>query len=312
MKKWLTMFAGVAVACVLVLARPAAAHDVDGPDDCQKDHIDFGDAPECIPAYPSGVIGKFPTCKAPCTLIGTQEFACPPISSPPGPTGYVMNIGGPGGYWLGCYPTPAGPEGIDTDFDGKVNVGGVGISACAQNPTDCVEIAFGGMPFDQDECYADGSDAGITAPIVFGTCAMSKVDFFTTSCFAAARPVFLNICVDWNEDGDWNDNFQCTSGGGGGVAGCAYEWAVKNAPISLTPGCALMSSPMFLSGPKKGHSWLRISISDNPAPDDYPWNGTVSIGQFYNGETEDYPVEINDIVTPSHGSTWGQLKIRYR
>jgi hypothetical protein len=302
----LARFLGV-VALGLLLTAPARAHDVDGPNDCQKIYHDFGDAPECIPAYPTGVIGKFPTCTASCPPIGTFDVTCPPISTPPGPTGFVVNIGDVGGYWLGFYPTPLGPEGVDSDADGKTNVGGVGISACPPGPmpTDCVEPAFG-MMFDQDECYADGSDAGITAPIVFPVCAIAKVPFMTTNCFAAPRQVFLNICVDWNADGDWNDNFACPTTPGG----CAYEWCVKNAVIILPPGGAANLSPPFATGPFFGDAWMRISISDNPAPDDYPWNGTKSIGGFRNGETEDYPVTINQS-TPSRLGTWGELKVRY-
>src|SRR5262249_1463743 len=47
-------------------------------------------------------------------------------------------------------------------------------------------------------------------------------------------------------------------------------------------------------GPNAGPSWLRITISDDPVPPDFPWNGSVSLpGQtLQNGETEDYPVVI--------------------
>src|SRR6267143_1314573 len=54
------------IAALLALApTPAPATDVDGPDDCQRVIHDMGDAPEAIPCYPGGVIGKFPTCFAP-------------------------------------------------------------------------------------------------------------------------------------------------------------------------------------------------------------------------------------------------------
>jgi hypothetical protein len=310
MKRLLLIMCCAIAAAVLYVA-PVLAHDVDGPNDCQKQGRDFGDAPECIPAYPppvaggAFVIGKFPTCTVACPPIGTFDVSCPPISIPPGPTGFVVHVFDVNSYWLGCYPTPIGPEGIDSEVDGKTNTPAVGFSACASIPTDCVEPAFG-MTFDQDECYGDGSDAGITAPIVFGVCTPSKFSFNVTNC-SQPRQVFLNVCVDWNADGDWNDNFICP-----GTAGCAYEWAVKNLGIVLSPGCSLLDTPFFLSGPKVGPGWLRISLSDNPAPDDYPWNGTVSIGQFINGETEDYPIQIIDHQTPTRGNSWGRLKINYR
>ena len=74
-----------------------------------------------------------------------------------------------------------------------------------------------------------------------------------------------------------------------------------------------LSVPLFLVGPQPVHSWMRISISDLPMPDDYPWNGTVSIGggHMRGGETEDYPVEIT-VITGAQGSSWGRLKVLYR
>ncbi len=291
---------------------PVPATDVDGPDDCQRIIHDMGDAPEGIAAYPSGVIGKFPTCFAPGP-IGTQELACPPISTAPGPAGYVLHDQTPAiapNYWLGCYVAPGGLYGIDSDADGKVNTPAVGFSACLPGAaTDCVAAAF--LPvktFDQDECFLDGSDSGLLKMPSLVVCKPATVDFSTANC-GTQRQVFLNILLDMNEDGDWNDNFQCQP-----VPGpCAYEWAVKNAPLLLsTPGCEVHTSPPFLVGPQPVHSWMRISISDLPVTDDYPWNGHVGMGgHMRGGETEDYPVEIT-LVTGTQGSSWGRLKVLYR
>src|SRR5205823_4970223 len=122
-----------------------------------------------------------------------------PISTPPGPTGFVHHLqaaGSPGNYWLGCYVNAIGPLGIDSEPDGKVNTPPSGISAChAGLPTDCVEPAFPGMAFDQDECYTDGSDAGVTAPPSLSICSSSSVRYFTSNC-GQQRQVFLNLLVD--------------------------------------------------------------------------------------------------------------------
>jgi hypothetical protein len=297
----LTLAAGL-----LTLPPKVMATDVDGPDDCQKAHEDWGDAPEHVLAYP-GVMGHFPTCLAP-SAPGTQQLACPPISTPPGPTGYVRHIQGPGGYWLGCYSTPGGFMGIDTDPDGKANSPAVGFSACAPgSKTDCVENAFG-LTFDQDECYGDGSDAGLLAPPVLTPCAPASVTFNAFTC-AAPRQVFLNILVDMNEDGDWNDNFVCPSGV------CAYEWGVKNALVVLPPGCTPITSPSFMVAPRSanGRGWMRITLTDFPVSDDFPWAGSAGTAQaaFQGGETEDYPVAIQ-FTTGSRPGSWGQLKRIYR
>ncbi len=274
------------LTCALAMPAPAPATDVDGPNDCQRALSDFGDAPEGVDAYP-GIPGRFPTClfSAPA---GTQEIACvPPLSGLPGLTGYVQHLSPVGAinYWLGC-TAAAGPMGIDSEPNGKMNATGAAASACATAVTvDCVEAAFG-MSFGQDECYGS-TDAGVSAAITFNTCTSSQVSFTTYSCATANRQVYLNILVDMNEDADWNDNFQCPGA-------CAYEWAVKNALIPLPPGCAPQLSPSFLVGPNAGRGWLRISISEDPMPDDFPWNGTAGMagGAARLGETEDYPVTI--------------------
>ena len=298
-----SLFAGM-----FVLPMAVRATDNDGPDDCLKAHEDWGDAPEHVLAYP-GVIGHFPTCSAP-SAPGTQTFACTPISTPPGPTGFVKHLSpaGGGAYFLGCYPTAAGFEGIDTETDGKINQPSVGWSLCLPGATtDCVETAFG-LTFDQDECYGDGSDAGLISPPVFAPCVPATVTFNMTSC-AIPRQAFLNILIDMNEDGDWNDNFQCPSGA------CAYEWAVKNAPIFLTSPCGPVTSPSFLVGPRSpnGRGWMRITVSDTPVNDDFPWAGSATLpgAQLLFGETEDYPVTIQSS-TPATPNSWGRLKKIYR
>jgi hypothetical protein len=317
MNRFKTPLFAVIAALLMLAPVPVPATDVDGPDDCTRIIHDMGDAPESIPAYPSGVLGKFPTCFAPGPA-GTQEIApgCPPISTLPGATGFVLHTSVPasgGNYWLGCYPVPGGLMGIDSDLDGKVNTPSIGFSACHPGlPTDCAQAAFlPVMTFDQDECFLDGSDAGLVTLPSLQVCKPSTVTFTTANCAQGQiRQVYLNILLDMNEDGDWNDTFTCPP-----VPGpCAYEWAVKNVPFVLSvPGCETHTSPAFLVGPNNGFGWMRISISDFPMPDDYPWNGTVSLpgGEMQGGETEDYPVEITS-PTAVNGSTWGRLKVLYR
>ena len=248
---------------------------------------DWGDAPEQAAAYP-GVIGHFPTCGF-AGPPGTQEADCAPISTFPGPTGLVRHLstGSEGfGFWLGCFDPVTGALGVDGEPDGKTNDTGGPLSICGQVPVDCTD--FFGLTWGQDECYGDGVDAGIDSPtLAFNACQTSSVKFNAYDC---ANPVqaFLNILVDMNEDGDWNDNFHC------GAASCAYEWAVKNVPIMLAPGCNALTSPAFLVGPRTGSGWLRISLTADFVPDDFPWNGSVGQGNgfFVGGETEDYPVVI--------------------
>lgn len=306
---WLAVLACLSLPCTAVLAT-----DVDGPDDCLRDLVDYGDAPECVPAYPSGVIGQFPTCMSSCGA-GTQTTSplCPPLSTPPGPTGFVRHVqfgpDGPGNFWLGCYGGAGGPFGIDTEPDGKTGSPASGVSACsaAGLPTDCAEAAFG-MTFDQDECWLDGSDAGIPGPpLTLLSCTTTSIPYMASYCGTDPIQVFLNILIDFDADADWNDVPECPD------LGCAPEWVVMNAPIALMPGCTPLVSPPFLVGPRPGPSWLRISLTLEPVPPDYPWAGSAGMagGEFIGGETEDYPLQIDSSV-PTEPRSWGQIKSRFR
>lgn len=280
---------------VLLLPAPLRATDVDGPNDCQRPSQDFGDAPEGVQAYP-GVPAMFPTCTA-AGPVGVRDATCAPVSTAPGPAGFVRHLNPTGvpAYWFGC--GAASPMGIDSENDGKTNDNGAAISACTDILVDCVEAAFG-MNFGQDDCTG-GTDAGLRSPLVFTACSLGVVTFDVTSCAPATRQVYLNVLLDMNEDGDWNDNFLCGTQ-------CAYEWAVRNVVITLPPGCSTLSSPSFLVGPRKanGFGWLRITMSDTPVTGDFPWAGVALVaGQaLQGGETEDYPVVIRDPITDPCGS----------
>jgi len=296
---------------VALITAPIGANDWDGPTDCTQIDRDFGDAPECVDAYPSGVVGQFPTCETSCGQ-GTQENGCPPISTPPGPTGFVRHIhphtASFPSYWLGNYFNPVTLEsGIDNDPDGKTNTPPTGISAC--NPavsTDCTESAWG-MSWDQDEAWGDGSDTGVITGQTLVACQTNSIQFTTYLCDTNPHTVYLNILVDFNEDGDWNDSGACDP------VNCAYEWAVKNVPITLPPGGGSHVSPAFFAGPDPGHAWMRVSLTEDAVTDDWPWAGTANYtaGEIVGGETEDYPVDI-DLPTQIESSTWGKLKAHYR
>jgi hypothetical protein len=286
----------------LLVSAPARANDVDGPDDCLRPQppVDFGDAPEGVLAYP-GVTGQFPSCLSAGVLVGTQTSACAPISTMPGQTGFVRHQHpATDRYWLRCEPVVNPPQGIDGEADAKVNDTGAAMSACGPVGVDCVESA-GVLTFGQDECYGS-DDAALVVPPTFKACGPGNVNWTIPafSCAGAAKQAYLNILMDMNQDGDWNDNFLC----GGG---CAYEWAVKNYQVTLSPGCNTIFVPTFRIGPNPGRGWMRITISDQQVPDDFPWNGSAGIPtqSLQNGETEDYPVVILPSETCPTYDDWG-------
>src|SRR5262245_26746000 len=300
--------AGTLVLALVLFPFIAHATDVDGPavNDCSRldDPIDFGDAPEDILAYP-GVIGHFPTCLTPGSP-GNRTFACPPISTAPIATlgtGYVRHQHPQNDrYWLGCPAAGNPPMGIDAESDGKVNATGGPFSACSSGLTiDCTEVA-GVLTFGQDECYGS-NDAALAAPPTFKACGPGNVNWTIPafSCANVGKQVFLNILCDWNQDGDWNDNFQCSNG-------CSFEWPVKNFIVTLQPGCNTIFVPTFRVGPNPGPGWMRITISDEQVSDDFPWAGSALLpsGTLHNGETEDYPIRILPSDQPCLGyEDWG-------
>ena len=271
------------------------------PDLCGFAYTDFGDAPENAPVYPSGSFGHFPTCNAD-SPSGTQELACGAApSTPPGPTGYVEHVAtlSDASYFgLGCGPANAQKLAVDHELDGVVYVSGglpVGSEASTCSPAVTItnyESAFGGLWFGADETAGDGIDAGIAGPVTFLTCVPATLPFKAWSCGPASIAVRLNVLVDWNQDGDWNDVVTC---GPPGPDGCAPEWAVKNASIVLQPGCNSIVSPSFPVGPGTGGAWMRVTLTTAPVSDDFPWAGSgteTSPGAFAGGETEDYPISI--------------------
>lgn len=290
-------------AAGLLGVRAPSAHCA--PDLCGFAYTDFGDAPENAPAYPSGGLGHFPTCTAD-SPAGTQEIECgAALSTPPGPTGYVKHVATASDatyFGLGCGPANAPGLAVDTEVDGVVHVSGSlpatipsEVSTCSPAVTiTAYENAFGGLWFGADEAAGDNADAGVGSPVVLGTCALASLPFTAWSCGPASTAVTLNILVDWNQDGDWNDVASCGPVGSGGA--CAPEWAVKNASVVLHPGCNNLGSPVFRVGPNPGSAWMRVSLTAGPVTDDFPWAGSATAvnagGAFAGGETEDYPVSI--------------------
>jgi hypothetical protein len=121
----------------------------------------------------------------------------------------------------------------------------------------------------------------------FVACSESTIVVSVARC-GTTNTAYLNLLADWNADGDWNDALSC------GPSQCAPEWAVRNHAFVLPGGCSQVTSPVFRVGPRAGESWMRITVTDEPVPDDFPWNGSTSMPNqsFASGETEDYPVLI--------------------
>jgi GEVED domain-containing protein len=253
------------------LSTPANATDVDGPDG-DNDFGDMDDAPHGIPAYPDGTIGKFPHV-------------------------YHINNYDAWNLWLGGYPTNWQP--------GQGPVYGVDGDDSALPPNDCTENAFG-MTFAQDECIQDSTDMCLRSPVLLNPCEMTTFRIsYIVQVAGGGGTALLNVLVDFNGDGDFDDVVYCPAS-----QDSVPEWVAKNVGVPWGwPNHLEMNIPSFRVGPRSGPAWMRITLTtaDTTPTDDFP----VSGGELLGGETEDYPIMIGGN-TPVHSTTWGLLKSRYQ
>jgi hypothetical protein len=135
----------------------------------------------------------------------------------------------------------------------------------------------------------DGGDDGVVFPLNLPNCGWGTIDYYVTVTSPGAD-LWVNIWLDFNRDGDWDDTLTCPRGP-------ATEWAVKNQFLfNLPAGLNRITTPAILSShPKSSPAdiWMRITLSEQP------WRGGSSPGQLGNGgsgprakyqigETEDY------------------------
>lgn len=235
---------------------------------------DYGDAPEGAVAYPSlGILGQFPT----CTNVG--------------PAGFVFHSAFTTS-WFGLT--------VDSEMDGNAGI-------CPP------------PPYDRDECSSGTDpDAGLLAPdpytIVGGvvslcglvtnpralgtTCAQavwgSNVDILVTN--NATTPVYVNVLVDWDQNGGWGGVSQCP------LNNPAPEWVLQDlqvpGPYNGPLSALLPLGSGFLIGPRSGYVWTRFTISPVPIGPTM-WDGG---GVFPEGESEDYLLRVDE---PEHGGDFG-------
>ena len=135
----------------------------------------------------------------------------------------------------------------------------------------------------------DGGDDGVVFPLNLPNCGWATIDYHVTVA-SPGTDLWVNVWLDFNRDGDWDDTLTCPRGP-------ATEWAVQNQFLfDLPAGLRRITAPAFLSShPKNGPAeiWMRITLSEQP------WEGGSNPGQLGNGgsgprakydigETEDY------------------------
>jgi hypothetical protein len=135
----------------------------------------------------------------------------------------------------------------------------------------------------------DQGDDGVIFPISMPNCRLTTIDYIV-NVVDPDVDLWVNVWLDFNRDGDWDDTLECPSGP-------VPEWAVQNQLlINLSPGTNQITSPGFLAWhPLNGRPelWMRITLSgqpwrtgSNPGAKGNAGSGPQS--KYAIGETEDY------------------------
>jgi len=119
-------------------------------------------------------------------------------------------------------------------------------------------------------------DDGLNTFVITAGNPAATVTFEVTNWLVGYPDLFVNILIDLNGDGTWNQ---------------PSDHVVQNQPIFLQPvaEAPFVSLPFSTVGATPGPTWLRLTLTRVPiAPG---WDGTV-LSPFECGETEDYEIYI--------------------
>lgn len=221
---------------------------------------ELGDAPEDVVAYPSGVIGRFPTCIA-TGGSATYVYHTAPLSGHFGP---LADLEGDGNQDLCSFTQYEHDECHQGDGDGGLLM-----------PASYTLI--GGSPF----VCSTGPQATLGGPcqkVVWG----ADLDILIDN--AGGPDMFLNGLADWDMDGQWGNTVTC-SNGDTGVEHVIVNQVVPGGFFGPASTLGLPSCQILNDG---GYVWLRFTLSDAAVAQN--WNGE---GVFGDGETEDYLVWVS-------------------
>ncbi|MBP8305599.1 MAG: hypothetical protein KBE04_15915, partial [Phycisphaerae bacterium] len=269
--------------------------------DDSSPEFDLGDAPDSsnsaagttMLAYPSGVLGHFPT----VYQAGSPPFG--PLHRHPRDL-----------FFLGSRVSLETEADIGPDEDGLNNLGPAAVlgadSWTARPGAALDDVAPRDLAADRD-----GADDGLHLPVVLPfTGWQTTVDYDVTSVDPQPIRAYVNIFFDLNRDGDWDDLLVSPDGNH------EPEWAVQNQVVSL-PGAGVFTftSPSFnashLVTDTGDPLWARITLAErqhlpsimlvDAAPG---YEGAGPADGYEYGETEDYSIRPR-IGPPDAKYDWG-------
>lgn len=135
----------------------------------------------------------------------------------------------------------------------------------------------------------DKGDDGVVVPLNLPPCQWTTFEY-SVNVVDPDVDLWVNVWLDWNRDGDWDDTMECAQG-------AAPEWAVQNQFLFDLPiGSNKITSPAILPWHPQGNPkeiWMRITLSEQPwkggsNPGAKGNAGSGPQGKYLYGETEDY------------------------
>jgi hypothetical protein len=135
----------------------------------------------------------------------------------------------------------------------------------------------------------DEGDDGVAMPLNLPDCEWTTFDYEVT-VVEPGTDLWVNVWLDFNRDGDWDDTVDCPDGP-------VREWAVRNQYLfDLPEGQTTITTPAFLSTHPEGtheQIWMRITLSEQPwrfgsNPGTRGNAGSGPQEKYEIGETEDY------------------------
>ena len=197
------------------------------------------------------------------------------------------------------YTEPAPPDSLEFgDAPDPTHPSLLASNGARHTPTDTeflgLQSTGDGKDFEPNAKVTDldlFDDGLLTLALTTGNPAQT-VDFEVTNNISDDT-LLVNILLDLNGDGDWDD-----------TVGAQSEHVVQNQPITPLVGPAegtFTSLPFSTVGATPGPTWMRVTLTRQSI--NAGWDGTMASAgyaePFECGETEDWEVELQEIVPPT-------------